>query len=84
MIMHMVVAVIATWLILVGMYIDPPETESELRFLNVSANASEEELSMQLLQIRTKNAKKSLTAIQDSVGNIGISINVTLVSMWKV
>ena len=79
MVIYMGVAIIASWLILVGMYIDPPTTESEEKFLNVTANLSDEELSRQLLVIRTRDAKESLATIQDSIGNIGISINVTLV-----
>ncbi|XP_062506469.1 uncharacterized protein LOC134183037 isoform X2 [Corticium candelabrum] len=78
MVIYMGVAIIASWLILVGMYIDPPTTESEEKFLNVTANLSDEELSRQLLVIRTRDAKESLATIQDSIGNIGISINVTL------
>ncbi|XP_062507235.1 uncharacterized protein LOC134183663 [Corticium candelabrum] len=60
------------------MYIDPPETKSEETFPNVTANISNEELNKRLLEIRNKNAKESLASIQDSVGNIGIGINITL------
>ena len=66
------------------MYIDPPETKSEETFPNVTANISNEELNKRLLEIRNKNAKESLASIQDSVGNIGIGINITLVRSFTV
>lgn len=80
MVIHLIVAIVTTWLILVGMYIDPVNPDSHSTFLNISANSSEEDIQRQLQDSRTSEAKKSVNVIFYSVQkHIGLSINFTQV-----
>lgn len=77
MVINLAVAIIATWLILVGMYIDPVDPDKDSAFRNFSANISDAELQKQLQDLRNSDAQQSVNLLVDSIGNIGLSINFT-------
>ena len=69
MAIHLLIAIIALWLIFVGMYIDPVDLDINTMSINITGNDTDPEQLQQLLrELRTSEARKSAIRASDEVG----------------
>lgn len=66
MLIYLAVAITATWLILVGMYIDPVEPDKEsISLQKFTANVSDAELRNKLKDLRNSDAHQRVSVLVD-------------------
>ena len=69
MVFHLAVAITATWLILVGMYIDPVRVDRESTIINTTT----EELDEELQELRNSDARQSIDLLSNSVLRVNLT-----------
>jgi hypothetical protein len=77
MVCHLAVAISATWLILVGMYIDPVQVERTSTIINITTENLDEEVQ----KLRNPDAQQFIDVLPNSMIKVsltGVGMNVGL------